>query len=48
MELIKIVDENGCFTGTIMDKEKAHNLNLFYWAVGIFLVNENKQIKIHI
>ena len=44
MELIKIVDENGCFTGTIMDKEKAHNLNLFYWAVGIFIVNNKKQV----
>ena len=44
MELIKIVDEQGNFTGTIMDKEKAHNLNLFYWAVGIFVINNKKQV----
>ncbi len=44
MELIKIVDEQGNYTGTIMDKEKAHNLNLFYWAVGIFIVNNKKQV----
>lgn len=44
MELIKIVDEQGNFTGTIMDKEKAHNLNLFYWVVGIFVINNKKQV----
>ena len=44
MEQIKIVDENGNFTGTIMDKEKAHNLNLFYWSVGIFVINSKKQV----
>ena len=44
MELIKIVDDNGNFTGTIMDKEKAHDLNLLHWEVGMFIINNKKQI----
>lgn len=44
MELIKIVDEKGKFTGTIMDKDKAHDLNLLHWEVGMFIINNNKQV----
>ena len=44
MELIEIADEKGNFTGTIIDKDEAHNSNLFYWAVGIFLINNKKQV----
>ena len=43
MELIKIVDEKGCFTGTIMDKEKAHDLNLLHWEVAVFLLNDKNE-----
>ena len=43
MELIKIVDENGEFTGTIMEREKAHELNLLHWEVGVFVINEKMQ-----
>ncbi len=28
MELIRIVDENGNFTGEVLDKEEAHDKNL--------------------
>lgn len=44
MELIKIVDENGNFTGTIMEKEKVHDLNLLHWEVGMFLINNKEQV----
>ena len=44
MELIKIVDENGNFTGEIMDKEKAHDLNLLHWEVGMFIINDKSQV----
>lgn len=30
MELIDIVDENGNFTGQVMDKEEAHDKNLLH------------------
>lgn len=44
MELIKIVDENGNFTGTIMDKDKAHDQNLLHWEVAMFIINNEKQV----
>ena len=44
MELIKIVDENGNFTGTIMDKDKAHDQNLLHWEVATFIINNEKQV----
>lgn len=44
MELIKIVDENGNFTGQIMDKEEAHNKNLLHNEVATFIINDKKQI----
>ncbi len=44
MELIKVIDENGNFTGKIMDKEKVHDLNLLHWEVGILIINDKKQI----
>lgn len=44
MELIQIVDENGRFTGEIMDKEEAHDKNLLHNEVATFIINDNKQI----
>ena len=44
MELIEIVDENGNFTGQVMDKEEAHDKNLLHNEVGIFIINEKKEI----
>lgn len=32
MELIKIVDKNGHFTGQIMDKEEDHDKNLLHYV----------------
>ena len=44
MELLDIVDENGNFTGEVMEREKVHNLNLLHWEVAILIVNSKKQI----
>ena len=44
MELIQIVDENGNFTGEIMDKEEAHDKNLLHNEVAVFIINNNKQV----
>ncbi len=44
MELIDIVDENGNFTGQIMDKEEAHDKNLLHNEVAVFIINDNKQV----
>lgn len=44
MELIDIVDKNGNFTGQIMDKEEAHHKNLLHNEVGVFIINDNKQV----
>lgn len=44
MELIDIVDENGNFTGQVMDKEEAHNKNLLHNEVAVFIINDNEQV----
>lgn len=44
MELIEIVDENGNYTGQVMDKEEAHDNNLLHNEVGIFIINDKKEI----
>ena len=44
MELIQIVDENGNFTGQIIDKEEAHDKNLLHNEVATFIINDKKQV----
>ncbi len=44
MELIDIVDQNGNFTGKIMDKEEAHDKNLLHNEVAVFILNDNNQV----
>lgn len=44
MELIQIVDENGNYTGQIMDKEEAHDKNLLHNEIAVFIINDNKQV----
>ena len=44
MELIEIVDENGNYTGQVMDKEEAHDKNLLHNELGIFIINDKKEI----
>ena len=44
MELLDIVDEQGNFTGQVMEREKAHDLNLLHWEIAVFLVNDNKEL----
>ena len=43
MELLDIVDEQGNFTGQVMEREKAHDLNLLHWEVGVFIVNDKNE-----
>lgn len=44
MELIQIVDENGNFTGQILDKDEAHDKNLLHNEIAVFVINDNKQV----
>ena len=44
MELIEIVDENGNFTGQVVDKEEAHDKNLLHNEVGIFIINDKREV----
>ena len=47
MELIEIVDENGDFTGQVMDKEEAHDKNLLHNEVGIFIINDDGKVGLY-
>lgn len=44
MELIEIVDENGNFTGEVMDKDETHDKNLLHNEIAVFIINDNKQV----
>lgn len=44
MELIQIVDENGEFTGEIIDKEIAHDKNLLHIEISVFIINDKNQV----
>ncbi len=44
MELIQIVNEEGNFTGQILDKDEAHNRNLLHNEVAAFIINDNNQV----
>ena len=44
MELIDIVDENGNFTGEVMDKEEAHDKNLLHNEIAVFIINDKGQV----
>lgn len=44
MELIDIVDENGNFTGEILDKEIAHDKNLLHNEVACLILNSKNQV----
>lgn len=44
MELLDIVDEQGIFTGEVMEREKAHDLNLLHWEIAVLIVNKNREV----
>ena len=44
MELLDIVDENGNYTGDVVERKKAQELGLLHWEVIIIVVNDRKQI----
>ena len=39
-----MVDENGNFTGEVLDRETVHKRNLFHWEVAVFIINHKNQI----
>lgn len=44
LELIDIVDENGKFTGQIMEREEAHDRNLLHNEISVFVINSRGQV----
>lgn len=44
MELLRVVDKNGNFTGEIFDREYIHDNNLLHNEVSVFILNSNKEI----
>ena len=44
MELLDIVDEQGNYTGETMEREKVHDLNLLHWEIGVFIINNNREV----
>ena len=44
MELIDVVDENGNYTGEVVERKKAHELGLGHWEVIIVVVNEKNEL----
>lgn len=44
MELLRVVDKNGNFTGDIFDRDYVHNNNLLHNEVSVFILNSNKEI----
>lgn len=44
MELLQVVDQEGNFTGEILDKEEIHDKNLLHNEVGVFVINDKNQV----
>ena len=44
MELLDIADEFGNLTGEVMEREKAHDLNLLHWEISVYIINNKKQV----
>lgn len=44
MELIEIVDENGNYTGQVMERKEAHEKNLLHNEIAVFFINDKKQV----
>lgn len=44
MELIQIVDENGNFTGQIIDKEETYDKKILHNETADFIINDKKQV----
>lgn len=44
MELIRIVDINGDFTGEMMDRKIVHDKNLLHNEISVLIINEKKQV----
>ena len=43
-EYFDVLDENGGFTGEIIERDKAHEIGAWHRAVGLFIVNSKNQV----
>ncbi len=44
MELIEVIDDNGNFTGEVVDIKELHDRNLLHYEVVVFIVNDKKEV----
>lgn len=44
MELIEVIDDNGNFTGEVVDIKELHDRNLLHYEIVVFIVNDNKEV----
>lgn len=44
MELIDVVDDNGNFTGEVLDRKTIHVLKLPHWEVVVFIINKKGEM----
>ena len=44
MEFLDIIDEDGNYTGEVMEREKVHELNLLHWEVSVFPINDKGEV----
>lgn len=44
MELIDIVDSDGNYTGQVVSRSKAHDLDLIHWEVVVFIINDKGEM----
>lgn len=44
MELIRIVDINGEFTGEMLDRKIVHDINLLHNETSVLIINDKKQV----
>lgn len=44
MELIDVVDEDGNYTGKVMERSEVQRLKLPHWEVVIIVINDKKQV----
>lgn len=44
MELIDVLDENGCLTGKVLPRDEVHKQGLWHRSIVVAIVNEHNQI----
>ena len=44
MELIEVIDDNGNFTGEVVDIKELHDRNLLHHEIVVCIVNDNREV----